>query len=443
MSANTHTRKHLRFSSACACASSMLLLFLPTAGCHKTETVPTPEVEVRAAQPERGSINESIIADATLSPVAQAAIVPKVTAPVKKFLVQRGDRVKAGQLLATLENSDLSAAEMDNKGAFTAAQAGYDTATKATVPEEFTKAQLDLTQAKANLELNKSIVASRTQLFSQGAIPGRDLDTAKATLVQAQAAYDIASQHLESVQKTSNQASLESAKGQLESAKGKYLAAQAQLSYTEIRSPIDGVVTDRPNFAGETSAAGSPLITVMDTSSLIAKLHVAQSQAQQLAIGSAGTIDVPGIDSPVDAKVSLISPALDPGSTTVEVWLKIENHKGALKAGTPVHASITGHGVKNALLIPVEALQTATDGSKYVMVVGTDNAAHKQAVTVGISNSKVVQVLSGLTDKASVVTVGAYGMDDGTKVKMGTGEKADGDKDDKGKAGDGKAGDDK
>jgi len=431
MSANT--RKHLRFSSACTGAGSLLLFFAPATGCHKTEAVPTPEVEVQAAQPERGSIHETIVADATLWPVAQAAIVPKVSAPVKKFHVQRGDRVKAGQLLATLENGDLSAAEMDNKGAYTAAQAGYDTATKATVPEEFTKAQLDLAQAKANLDLNKSIVASRTQLFSQGAIPGRDLDTAKAALVQAQAAYDIANQHFESVRKTSNQASLDAAKGQLESARGKYLAAQAQVSYTEIRSPIDGVVTDRPNFAGETPAAGSPLITVMDTSSLIAKLHIAQSQAQQLEVGSPATVDVPGADYPVDAKVSLISPALDPGSTTIEVWLKVDNRKGMLKAGTPVHASISGRSVRNTLLIPAAALQTATDGGKYLMVIGSDGAAHKQAIAVGITDGKEVQVLSGLADKVTVVTVGAYGMDEGTKVKVGIPEKPEA----------GKAGDDK
>ena len=130
---------------------------------------------------------------------------------------------------------------------------------------------------------------SRAQLFAEGAIPGRDLDTAKAALVQAQAAHEIAKQHLEAVQKISHKAALESAQGQLTSAKGKYLGAQAQLSYTEIRSPISGVVTDRPLFAGETAAAGNPVITVMDTSALLAKLHLSQIQAQQLSLGAPAT----------------------------------------------------------------------------------------------------------------------------------------------------------
>jgi HlyD family secretion protein len=331
-------------------------------------------------------------------------------------------------LLATLENQDLEAAALDNKGAYNAAQGTYDIATGSTVPEDTVKAQLDLTQATANLNLAQSIVDSRAQLFAQGAIPGRDLDTAKAALVQAQAAHEIAKQHFEAVQKISHKAALESAQGQLTSAKGKYLGAQAQLSYTEIRSPISGVVTDRPLFAGETAAAGTPVITVMDTSALLAKLHLSQTQAQQLSLGAAATIAVAGLADPVPAKVSLISPALDPGSTTVEVWLRVENPKGALKAGTPVHTTITGRTAKNALLVPLEAVQTGPDGeSKFVLVIKGDGTAAKRPVTLGIRTTESAQVMSGLAPADSVITSGGYGLDEGTKVKVGAA--AAGDKD--------------
>src|SRR5271156_6842329 len=314
-----------RFAALLLCGTSLLVT-----GCSKTEEAAPTEVNVQAEHPERGDISEQITVDATLAPLAQAAISPKVTAPVKKFYVQRGSRVSAGQLLATLENSDLEAAALDNKGAYTAAQGSFDIATGATVPEDTMKAETDLTQAAANLNLAQSIATSRAQLFAEGAIPGRDLDTAKAALVQAEAAHEIAKQHLEAVQKISRKAALESAQGQLTSAKGKYMGAEAQLSYTEIRSPISGVVTDRPLFAGETAAAGTPVITVMDTSALLAKLHLAQTQSQQLSLGAPATITVPGLTEPVPAKVSLISPALDPGSTTVDVWLRIENPHGTL-----------------------------------------------------------------------------------------------------------------
>jgi HlyD family secretion protein len=389
--------------------------------CNKAEQAAPTEVYVQAAHPERGEISEQITADATLAPLAQAAISPKVTAPVKKFYVQRGSHVRAGQLLATLENRDLEAAALDNKGAYTAAQGTYDITTGATVPEDTTKAETDLTQATANLNLAQSIADSRAQLFAEGAIPGRDLDTAKAALVQAKAAHEIARQHLEAVQKVSHKASLESAQGQLTSAKGKYLGAEAQLSYTEIRSPISGVVTDRPLFAGETAAAGNPVITIMETSALLAKLHISQSQAQQLSMGAPATIAVRGLDDPLPAKVALISPALDPGSTTVEVWLRVDNAKGTLKAGTPVRTNITGRTAKNALLVPLEAVQTGPDGeSKFVLVIKPNGTTAKQSVTLGIRTSESAQVLSGLTPADTVITTGGYGLDEGTKVKVGT-----------------------
>jgi multidrug efflux pump subunit AcrA (membrane-fusion protein) len=399
-------------------------LVLPLAllwGCKK-DAPPETQVTVQAEHPEQGPIAEHIVADAVLAPLAQAAIETKISAPVRKFYVQRGARVKEGQLLVTLENNDLAAAALDNKGTYMAAEAAYATETKAQVPEDTLKAESDVAQAKANLDLNLSIVKSRKQLFAEGAIPGRDLDTAQAALVQAQAAYDTVAKHLESVRSVSRAAALKAAEGQLISAEGKYKGAEALQSYSEIRSPINGVVTDRPLFAGETAATGAPLVTVMDTSSLLAKTHLAQSLAQRLKLGDEASVAVPGVAEPVSAKVTLISPALDPGSTTVEVWLKIDNKAGTLKVGTPVKVSITGRNDALAWKIPIKSILTAQDGSKSVMVVGADGAAHKKAVTLGLTDAEEVQIMSGLVPTDLVITVGAYGLDDGAKVKMGTAE---------------------
>jgi len=397
-------------------AALLPLALLP--GCKK-DAVPDTVVTVQAEHPEQGLIAEHIVVDAVLAPLTQAAITPNITAPVRKFYVQRGSKVKEGELLVTLENSDLAAAAQDNKGSFMAAEAAYATATKAQVPEDTQKAESDVAQAKANLDLNQSIVKGRKQLFAEGAIPGRDLDTAQAALVQAQAAFDAATIHLESLRKVGREAALKSAAGQLSSAEGKYKGAAAQVSYSEIRSPIDGVVTDRPLFAGETAAAGAPLVTVMDTSSLLAKAHLAQSLAQRMKVGDEASVTVPGVAEPVVANVSLISPALDPGSTTVEVWLKIDNKKGVLKVGTPVKVSITGRTVDKAWKIPSSSILTAQDGSKSVMVVGADSLAHRKPVTLGVQDAGDVQVTDGVSAVDLVITGGAYGLDDGAKVKVG------------------------
>jgi HlyD family secretion protein len=189
-------------------------------------------------------------------------------------------------------------------------------------------------------------------------------------------------------------------------------------------------VTDRPLFAGETAAAGTPVITVMDTSALLAKLHISQLQAQELRLGAPASLFVAGrSEDPVPAKVALISPALDPGSTTVEVWLRVENAGGALKAGTPVHTTITGRTAKDALLIPAEAVQTEADGvTKFVLVVKADNTAAKRPVTLGVHNARSAEVIKGLSPSDLVITGGGYGLDPGTSVKVGPADAA-GDKD--------------
>src|SRR6187402_2331654 len=418
----TEMTQVFRFKFATLLAFCIPLFLLN--GCKRaTEGSDTAAlVTVQAEKPEIGKIAERIAADATLSPLAQASISPKITAPVHQFFVQRGAHVKKGQLLATLENRDLAALALDNQGQFEAAQATYETQTRAQVPEEFAKAQLDVSQAKAQVNLAGEIAAARRKLFTEGAIPGRDYDTAAAALVQAQATYDVATNHLQSLRNVSRQSALNQAKGQLTSAKGKYLNAEAQVSYSKIQSPIDGVVTDRPLFPGETVASGSTLMTVMDTSSLLAKVHLSQIVAQRLTLADKASITIPGVDDKVEATVALISPALDPGSTTVEVGLKVDKRDGRYKAGTPVRASITGRSVPKGMKIPLTAIVSSQEPGKYVMVAGTDGLAHKKIVTLGISDGTDVQVLTGIAPNDAVITTGAYGLDEGTKVKVGAAE---------------------
>ena len=417
----------MRTAGQCAACLLIALSVLLIQGCKKdTESTSAALVTVQAEPPQVGEISEHIMADATLSPLAQAAISPKITAPVRKFYVQRGSKVKAGDLLAVLENHDLTAQALDSKGQYDAAAATYDMQTKAQLLEDYHKAELDVAQARAQLKLQEEIAASRKKLLQEGAIAGRDYDTAVAALVQARSAYDIAENHLTSLQKVSHEDALKQAKGQLSSAKGKYLVAEAQVSYSEIRSPINGIVTDRPLFAGETASSGSTLLTVMDTSSLLAKVHLAQTVAQRLNVGDDASVLIPGMDDPVPAKVSLISPALDPGSTTVEVWLRVDNKAGKYKAGTPVRISIAGRSVPQAIKVPLSAILTGQDGSKSVMVVGPDSLAHMKAVQLGISDGKDVQVEQGLNRSQMVITTGAYGLDDGTKVTIGKPEEKSG-----------------
>jgi multidrug efflux pump subunit AcrA (membrane-fusion protein) len=395
----------------------LTIALLITLACSRDKPE-EPTVSVQVAPVKKATIEQTVKSEAILFPLAQSAIVPKISAPVKAFYVKRGDKVRAGQLLARLESRDLAAAAQDSKGAYDQAQAAYAIATASTLPEEIQKAQGDTKAGKEALDAEQKLYDSRQDLYKQGALPRKDLDQAGVALTQARNQYELAQRHLDALMAVSKQQELKAAAGQLESAKGKYLGADAQLSYTEIRSPIDGVVTDRPLYPGEMAAAGTPLLTVMDTSSVIARAHIPQEQAALLKLGDKATITVPGEEDPIEGKVTVVSPALDPNSTTVEVWVQAKNPKGRLRPGTSVQISMLSRTIPNAVVIPSAALLTAPDGGNYVMLAGSDNRAHQKTVKTGVRQGDDVQILDGIAEGDRVVASGAYGLPDNTRIRV-------------------------
>jgi multidrug efflux pump subunit AcrA (membrane-fusion protein) len=408
-------RSGVKYLASSIFLASLVALLLTACSHEKVEEAAVP---VKAATVQKAPIQRIVAADAVLFPLQQSALVPKISAPVKKFYVNRGAKVHKGQLLAVLENRDLAAAQEENKGAFEQAEAAYVTGTSAGLPEELQKATGDAQAAKQQLDAAQKLYDSRLELFQQGALPRKDLDQAAVGLAQAKPQYELAQRHLDSLNAVVKHQELKGLEGQLSSAKGKYQGAQAQLSYSEIRSPLDGVVTDRPLYPGEMAAAGTPLMTVMDISRVTARAHIPQNDAALLKVGDNATIAVPGLEEPVDGKVILISPALDPNSTTVEVWVQAKNPKQTLKPGSSVRLSMVSEAVPDALVVPAPALLTGADGATTVMVIADDHHAHQQAVKVGIRQDDKLQITEGLKEGQRVVTEGAYGLPDNAKVSI-------------------------
>lgn len=394
---------------------------LVLSSCSKEQPEPQPVVTVQVATVKKQSLQQIVTAEALLFPKNEAAITPKVVAPVSRFYVNRGSRVHKGELLAILENRDISASVAESKGALEQAQAQYETTTQASLPEDLKKAELDAKAAKESLNAQQKLYDSRNNLFHEGALPRKELDAAAVALAQVRAQSDVAQQHLASLLAVGEHAALRSAAGQLSSAQGKYQGAQAQLSYTEIRSPIDGVVTDRPVWAGETPPSGTPLLTIMDTSFVVARAHIPQAQAALLKPGDPATITAADAAS-VSGKVVIVSPALDAGSTTVQVWVEADNKSGTLRPGSTVQLNIVARTIEDAIAIPEQALLKSPEGATVVMVVDNQGKAHKREVMTGIDTGDLIQIIKGLQPGEIVVTTGAYGLPDDTQVKPASGQ---------------------
>ena len=379
---------------------------------------PTPVVEVQVAPVAQGPLQHWLRSQAVLYPLHQAIITPKISAPVRTFAVNRGDHVREGELLATLENRDLVAAQAEAQGQLQTAEATYDTATAGAIPAALKSAQLDAVAAEQTFANARRIYTSRQKLFAQGAIPRLTLDQAAVDLTNARNANTLAQQKLKAEEAVGHTQALAAAAGDLATAKAHEAAAAALVSYSEIHSPINGVVTDRPVYPGELATPASPLMTIMDLSQVVARAHLPVDEAAQIHVGDKATLSAIGGEPSLKGTVTVVSPATDPGSTTVEVWVQAPNPGERFRPGASVNLAILARTIPDALTIPAGALLTDTSGATTVMLAGSDGKAHQQNVTVGVREPDTVQITQGLKAGQKVISVGAYGLPDQTQIKI-------------------------
>jgi HlyD family secretion protein len=275
-------------------------------------------------------------------------------------------------------------------------------------------------------------------LFQQGAIPRKDLDSAEVAFLQARSQNEQAQKQLADLQRVGKEQTLKSAQGSRTSAEGKMKGAEAQLSYSRITSPIDGVVTDRPLYEGDLATANQPILTVMNTSRLIAKSHIAQSEAAVLKVGNPAELRIAGFDEPIKGRISLVSPALDPGSTTIEVWVEASKPDPALKPGMTVEVSMTAKTEKDALVVPTAAVFKNSEGAEYVVLAASDSHAHIKVVQVGVRNAEFSQIISGVAPGDPVISSGGYALPDNTQIKIEAPAPAEAEKEGAGKSDDAK-----
>ena len=398
---------------------------------QETEKAPPP-VQVTAVS--QATIQRIVSGDGAIFPRDQANLMPKLTAPVQKFYVNRGDHVKQGQLLAVLENRDLVDATVESKGTLEQAESNLRTTEGATVPESVVKAQIDVQTAREARDNARKILESRQQLFKEGALAGRLVDESQAAYSQAEGQYRAAEEHLKTLQSVAKEEQIKTAAAQVQSAKAHVASTETQVAYSRIVSPISGVVADRPLNAGEMANPGSPIITIVDISRVIARIEIPQAEASTVKVGQIATLTQPDSKDEVEGKVTVVSPATDPSTTTVQVWIQIDNPGERLKPGMAMHAAIATEVYKAATVVPVAAILPGETGGTAVLTVSSDSVVHKRAVALGVRQGGQVQVLSGVNPGEEVVTVGGMGLDDKTKVKVVTTavEESDEDQDESG-----------
>lgn len=390
------------------------------AGCsQKQESAPKPVVEVKLARAEIAEIPVTIEAPATVHPREQANIAARLTAPIRKLLVKKGDRLSAGQVLAELDDRDLIAQKAEAAASVADAEATLQKTTSGTLPGDVDRAQGQVATAQAAFNQAQKIYDRRKQLFEQGAIPQRELLISETDLATTRTNLEVATRSLDLLVHQSRDRDIKIAESRLDQARARLSLAETQLTFTRIVSPFAGSVTEQFMFPGDMAKPDAPMFTVANLSVAVARAQAPEKDAGAIRRGQECSFQ--SIDRAVGThpgRITVINQAVDPARRTVEVWCEVPQKDESLRAGMFGSVRILTATVKG-VMAPQAAVQFL-EGTRagFVMVVDDRRIAHRRDVEAGETLEGRVQIVKGLQAGEMVIVEGAYGTPDGTEVKL-------------------------
>jgi membrane fusion protein, multidrug efflux system len=323
------------------------------------ETTTATPVEV--SLPRRGEMAALYTGTAPLEAERKAFVMPKVRGEIRAVLVDEGDQVREGQVLARLDGDQL---------------------------------RLELSQSEAVLRRLERDYNRNVELQKKGLVSAMAFETLKYELDGARAAHDL---------------------------------ARLQYSWTEIRSPIAGTITQRTDIVkvgntvmpagGVIQNADSALFTVEDLDTLIVRVNIPERELRRLSTGQAAELSfdaVPGRS--FVGEVALIGPAVNAATATFQARIRVTDPDRLLKPGMFGRVAIVYERKPDALQIPRAALLDG-DGPPTVFVVAEGRVDERQ-VELGLSNGGWVEVVSGLGEQDAVVVIGQGALRAGAAVRV-------------------------
>jgi HlyD family secretion protein len=357
----------------------------------------------KLANVERGDLARVVVATGKIQPLSKIEVKSKASGIVKKILVDYGDRVKQGQILAELDKVQLEAAERASHANLQAAEAALDSA-KATLERNKVDAEgPDVPFLKLNM-------ARAQQMFKDGVM-------SKSLVEDAEKNYQLALNKQVSAQRTLivSKAEIAKAEAQMAQAKAALENAQEDLRNSTIVSPIDGLVLSRDVNMGDAVSSilvlGSQatlIMTLGDVSEVYVQGKVDEADIGKVYLNQAARIVVESFkDKKFTGKVTKISPLgkEKDNVTTFEVRVSIANATGELKANMSANAEILLEEKKNVLMAPEAALIYDKDRNASIETpdAKAENGKKKVSVKLGISNGVKTEIVSGLNEKDQVV----------------------------------------
>jgi HlyD family secretion protein len=399
-SGNGRKKRRKRIIIISSVLIGVLLLIIVTVAFSRGTTKIDPS---KLAKVEKGDLAKSVVATGKVEPITKVEVKSKASGIVKKLVVEYGDHVKQGQLLAQLDKVEIEAQVDQSRAALQAAEASLK------------GAQADYERARVDAEGPDVPLLKRA--YDRALGMAKDGVVSQSALDDAEKNYKLAvnKQNVARAQVSVLQAKIAQSEAEVVHDQANLKQLLEQLSYTDIVSPITGIVLSRDVEVGDAvssilvlGSSATLVMTIGDTSQVYVKGKVDESDIGRVYLGQPARIKVESFkDKTFKGVVTKISPmgVEKDNVTTFEVRVSIDNPGGELKAEMTANAEIILDEHKNVLQIPEGAIIYDKDRNASVEVPdpkGKDGQ-RKVAINIGISNGAKTEVLKGVNEGDQVI----------------------------------------
>ncbi len=338
------------------------------------------EISVKAYRVERQPISTYILSNTTLEPIRSVTVLSQVSSDVIEILVEEGDSVRQGQVVARLDQREI-------RNDYEQSKIAVD------------QAEIQVRQAEVRADQSKANHARSITLRGQKLISQQDFDQTELSERTDLLAYDVAKQ-------------------QYEAAKARLEASQLQLEYTEIRASIDGVITERLIEVGDRLNVNQEVFRVEDFTPLWARIFIPEKDLPKISVGQTARLEIEAFpERRFRGRIKMINPRVDSESGTVKVTVEVADTRGGLRPGMFGLVYIPTATRGDALIVPKKSILRERDETR-VFVIAEDGTVEKRTVETGISEEGRVEIVSGLSQGESIVTVGQESLNDGYPVRV-------------------------
>ena len=383
---------------------------------HATETVESDPLMVEVVGVSRGDLVRKVRVTGSVTPLDTSHVVSKLSGRVTEFGAKVGQSVEAGQLIMRLDTTEVDAAVRQAQGALQAAQANHQGLIKGASSEEVDQARAAVDQARASYVAAEQAYARSRVLFEEGAISRQQYEGAKTQLEVSAAGLTMTERQLEAVMKGPSQELVDAARANVVQAQAAYDLALSRQRDAVIFAPISGVVAHTDAAVGDLVGAGMPVAVIIVVDWVYVEAGLAESLINWVEVGDKIPVTVrAATDQILWGDVTQLAPAADSRTRLFGMKVRLENPDSQLKSGMIAELDVPTDQVEQGLLVPRRAILTRGE-AQYVFVI-IEGVAERRRVRTGLYDSDWIEIIDGVTEGENIVVRGASYLEDGMAVR--------------------------